>query len=332
LYRSFNNKFCHNNFITNTEQVHLYHPFKILWDDGYPSGGNYWSDYTGVDVKSGPNQEQPGSDGIGDTAYVIDADNRDNYPLVNPWSPTETSIKVQDKDYPVTIVSNTTIDQIGATANTVNFTSSGPTGEKGYILVIFPMVNTTEIEVFIDGVKLTPPPFPVINTNGTHYFIYFEFTLSIHNIAIQFAPLEYTLTIHSSPTGVTFTVDGISHMTPWSGTHSEGASVSLVMPETHDGYVWSYWLEDGDPNRIKTITMDTNITLTGVYALAPKPVGGKATPINMPMNKPETPPLLMWLTAIMLLIILTVVYVTKRKRHTKINYRTNNQSAPTALR
>jgi hypothetical protein len=51
-------------------------------------------------------------------------------------------------------------------------------------------VNTTEIKVFIDGgPPLTPPPFPVISSNGTHYFIYFEFTLSTHTIEIQFAPV-----------------------------------------------------------------------------------------------------------------------------------------------
>jgi len=54
------------------------------WDDGYPSGGNFWSNYTGIDEKKGPNQDQPGSDGIGDTPYVIDALNSDKYPLMTP--------------------------------------------------------------------------------------------------------------------------------------------------------------------------------------------------------------------------------------------------------
>lgn len=53
------------------------------WDNGYPSGANYWSDYTGIDKLSGPSQDQPGSDGIGDTPYTIDTDNKDTYPLVN---------------------------------------------------------------------------------------------------------------------------------------------------------------------------------------------------------------------------------------------------------
>jgi len=81
-----NNNFSHNNFINNTVQVEVYDTsYANTWDDGYPSGGNYWSDYTGVDVKSGPGQDQPGSDGIGDTPYVIDSKNNDTYPLTNPY-------------------------------------------------------------------------------------------------------------------------------------------------------------------------------------------------------------------------------------------------------
>jgi hypothetical protein len=58
-----------------------------VWDDGYPSGGNYWSDYTGVDLYSGPYQNETSSDGIGDTPYDIDENNVDHYPLMKPWTP-----------------------------------------------------------------------------------------------------------------------------------------------------------------------------------------------------------------------------------------------------
>ncbi|MGB7001909.1 MAG: hypothetical protein WBE22_07860 [Halobacteriota archaeon] len=53
------------------------------WDDGYPSGGNYWNDYTGVDFYSGANQDILGSDGIGDITYDISgsAGAQDRYPL-----------------------------------------------------------------------------------------------------------------------------------------------------------------------------------------------------------------------------------------------------------
>jgi len=177
--------------------VYLYFKkFENIWDEGYPSGGNYWDDYDGVDNFNGPGQNMSGSDGIGDTLYFIDWNNQDNYPLMNPWTPMETSISVMGEDYPVTIFSNTVIDQIVTTENTLNFTSSGPDGAIGYMRVIFPKVNTTEIEVFIDDVELIPPPFPVFSQNETHYFIYFEYTLSTHSVVIQFArPLPATVDI-----------------------------------------------------------------------------------------------------------------------------------------
>ena len=86
LRYSDNNTIFHNNFINNTEQVSLKESLCNTWDDGYPSGGNYWSDYTGIDEKSGLNQDLPGSDGIGDTPYTIDVNNQDRYPLMEPWS------------------------------------------------------------------------------------------------------------------------------------------------------------------------------------------------------------------------------------------------------
>jgi parallel beta-helix repeat protein len=83
LSNSYGNLIHHNYFIDNALQVQSISSINI-WDDDYPSGGNHWSDYIGVDQKSGPNQDQPGSDGIGDTPYVINQNNRDNYPLVRP--------------------------------------------------------------------------------------------------------------------------------------------------------------------------------------------------------------------------------------------------------
>jgi nitrous oxidase accessory protein NosD len=50
------------------------------WDNGYPSGGNYWSDYNGTDFYSGIYQNATGSDGIGDTPYTMNANNQDRFP------------------------------------------------------------------------------------------------------------------------------------------------------------------------------------------------------------------------------------------------------------
>jgi parallel beta-helix repeat protein len=68
------NRFWHNNFI-NRQQISHIPSVRSYWDSGY-ANGNYWSDYAGVDADG---------DGIGDTPYIIDEDNRDNYPLMSPY-------------------------------------------------------------------------------------------------------------------------------------------------------------------------------------------------------------------------------------------------------
>lgn len=79
---SSNNSFYHNTVNDSGATYVVYRAGRNIWDNGYPSGGNYWSDYIGVDLESGPNQDLPGSDSIGDTPYVMDANNTDHYPLV----------------------------------------------------------------------------------------------------------------------------------------------------------------------------------------------------------------------------------------------------------
>jgi parallel beta-helix repeat protein len=84
---SVNNRIYHNDIIENTFQGRDFTDAN-QWDDGYPSGGNYWSDYTGVDNCSGPNQDVcPDPDGIGDTPYIIDADSQDRYPFMFSLKP-----------------------------------------------------------------------------------------------------------------------------------------------------------------------------------------------------------------------------------------------------
>jgi len=74
---SSHNTIYHNNFVNNTQQVDSDGSVNT-WDDGYPSGGNYWSDYNGTDADG---------DGIGNTPYVIDENNQDNNPLTEQWNP-----------------------------------------------------------------------------------------------------------------------------------------------------------------------------------------------------------------------------------------------------
>ena len=82
LYSSSRNSIHHNNFINNTGQAKSYNSTNV-WDDGYPSGGNYWSDYE----KRYPNATEIDGSGTWDTPYIIDDGNQDNYPLMEPWTP-----------------------------------------------------------------------------------------------------------------------------------------------------------------------------------------------------------------------------------------------------
>jgi hypothetical protein len=84
LIYSNNNLIYHNNYIDNDNQSYD-EAGTNLWNSSYPTGGNYWNDYNDNDAYSGPDQNLPGSDGIGDTPYNIsgDAGAQDRYPFLN---------------------------------------------------------------------------------------------------------------------------------------------------------------------------------------------------------------------------------------------------------
>ncbi len=78
----------HNNIINNSEQAYERTDFGNQWDNGYPSGGNYWSDYDGIDLNSTATQNVPPPDGIGDIPYTNINSSvvaQDNYPLMYPF-------------------------------------------------------------------------------------------------------------------------------------------------------------------------------------------------------------------------------------------------------
>jgi parallel beta-helix repeat protein len=182
-YSSDNNSVYHNNFNNYIQQVFSRFSTNV-WDDGYPSGGNYWSDYAGVDVKSGPSQDQPGSDGIGDTPYVVDANNRDGYPLMKPyaWAPHELGI--------TSLVASKTVVGQGFTLNiNVTISNYGSSSENFNVTVY---ANATIIGA-VTNVTLA---------NGNYTIITFTWNTT------GFAKGNHTINAYATPVlGETITVD-----------------------------------------------------------------------------------------------------------------------------
>jgi len=234
IYASSYNKFCHNNFITNTEQVHFQGSTLNFWDDGHPSGGNYWSDYNGIDLFSGPYQNETGSDGIGDTPYAINTNNIDRYPLMQPYG-------IQTCELTITATIGGTTDPTPGNYTFVNGTAISVTA--------IPDINYAFSHWILDGnnIGLDNPVEIVMNDN--------------HTLSAVFVLRNYTLTITSTSGGVT---------EPPSGTYFYPATSTVNVTAVPDeGYIFDHWKLDNinvSSENPCTLTMDTNHTLNAIFS------------------------------------------------------------------
>jgi len=76
IYEASNNTIYGNNFAVNIINAHV-DDGENTWDNGYPSGGNYWDDFDEPSEGAWDNN----SDGIIDSPYQIEENNEDSYPL-----------------------------------------------------------------------------------------------------------------------------------------------------------------------------------------------------------------------------------------------------------
>jgi parallel beta-helix repeat protein len=126
-----------NNFLGNSIYPNGWSSATDTWNKGYPGGGNYWSSYQGVDLNSGISQGQPGSDGIGDVAYIY----VDMYPLIAPVVTCEAGVW-DGKALYVELMTNSTISnfKVDKTGSAINFTASGSAGTVGFSRITVPNV------------------------------------------------------------------------------------------------------------------------------------------------------------------------------------------------
>jgi len=167
------NTIYHNNF-NNIHQMET--ESTNFWD--YDNEGNYWSDYDGTD----DNQ-----DGIGETSYIIDENNRDNYPLTGMFS--DLSFTFNGETYNVNVISNSTISdlrfEIGQeTGNKiVRFYAAGEGGTVGFCRVVIPIELMNYSYIVLDGVEeIVPTKLNV--SSETFAYLYFTYTQNSHTISI----------------------------------------------------------------------------------------------------------------------------------------------------
>ena len=78
IYAANNNTIYHNNFLYNDVQISANEWYALTFGHNVSVNTineNYWSDYNGTDTDG---------DGIGNTPYIIDENNQDNNPLIEP--------------------------------------------------------------------------------------------------------------------------------------------------------------------------------------------------------------------------------------------------------
>jgi parallel beta-helix repeat protein len=171
------NTFYDNAFINNDKPVvsDLYDPFENVstgnfcrnsWDNGFE--GNFWSGYNGT-----------GSYGIGDTSYVIDANNTDDHPLMGTFSTFSVAAGVD-----VQVVSNSTVSDFEFNGTAILFNVSGVSGTTGFCNVRMPtsLLNGT-LTVFVNGTQVQYSLLP--SSNSTQTYVYFTYSHSTEQVTIM---------------------------------------------------------------------------------------------------------------------------------------------------
>jgi parallel beta-helix repeat protein len=174
LLFSSNNSLYHNNFIDNVNVVYSYGSTNS-WDNELE--GNYWSDYSGTDSDH---------DGIGDTEYVVNATEKDHYPLAGMFHVFSTPY-----GYSVGIVSNSSISTfsfnlINASQASLSFNITGTTATEGFFRICIPkaLISDPYVVKLNETIIIAPQVRELPCSNETYEHLYVNYTHSQHSIEI----------------------------------------------------------------------------------------------------------------------------------------------------
>jgi parallel beta-helix repeat protein len=202
---SIDNRIYNNNFINNTPQVLFDNVgYANAWDAGYPEGGNYWSDYNGTDVNSGPNQNETGGDGIGDTPRSLNDSNEDRYPLMGMFQGFTVSLSAIPAGGTgrVSVISNSTVLNLQYVAwlNSSNqylqtgqmlilFSTTEQNGTSGFCRLMIPrtFLNASSYTVLVDGEPVDATQ--LLTPSSTEVYLYITYPHSNHEIIVTIPEL-----------------------------------------------------------------------------------------------------------------------------------------------
>lgn len=291
---SLGNVLYHNNFVNNTSQAQVASSGNSpinSWDNG--AEGNYWSNYSGADANR---------DGIGDTTYVIDANNTDNFPLMGMFS---SFSGIQG--YPVNVISNSAITGFNYSSSTrkISFSVQGAPSTVGFSELMIPhvLMDVKRIEVLIDNGS-SPVLYSNLDLhdNTTHRWIYFSYQHSTHTVTIQEDWTPPTIVV-SSPQNMTYSVNHVSlNFTTSEQTSWEGYSLDGLGNVTIAGNTTLTNLSDGS----HAITVYANDTVGNM---------GRSTSILFAVN--TTPPTI---------VVLSPENQTYSVNHVLLNFTVNEQT------
>jgi parallel beta-helix repeat protein len=181
LEGSSGNSLFHNNIINNINGTVTAGSWGNTWDNGYPSGGNYWSDYDGTDLLCGPYQNTTSSyesDGIGDTSYNIDENNQDNYPFMGMLSHFNAT-----SEFHVQTICNSSITDFQFNSTVISFNVSGENDTTGFCRICIPIaLMNAPYKVYVNGTQVSYNLLPC--SNETYSYLYFNYTHSTEEVVI----------------------------------------------------------------------------------------------------------------------------------------------------
>jgi parallel beta-helix repeat protein len=176
IYYDFNStlNIAYHNNLNNTNQV--WSTSSNGWD--YVNEGNYWADYQGKDLNE---------DGLGDSPYNVNVDNRDNSPLMGAYY--DFTITSETGEYEFSVVSNSTVSnfsyEVGAeTGNKIiQFDVEEKGTSQGFCRVKMPArLMNYSLVTLVDDEGILPKS---LNISSEMLICqYFTYSYGNHNIKI----------------------------------------------------------------------------------------------------------------------------------------------------